>query len=131
MTALLEFKSVSASVGERTLLEGIEFEVSRGEVVGLVGRNGVGKTTLMRLASAIQLPSSGLVRVEGVDIDTFTRRALARRIALVPQDLHVPFPFPLATEMPHRQEHHASGRWLPAKIQRSWSTQLHVPSARY
>ena len=93
MTALLEFKSVSASVGERTLLKGIEFEVSRGEVVGLVGRNGVGKTTLMRIASAIQLPSSGLVRVEGVDIDTFTRRALARRIALVPQDLHVPFPF--------------------------------------
>ena len=93
MTALLEFKGVSASVGERILLEGIEFEVSRGEVVGLVGRNGVGKTTLMRIASAIQLPSSGLVRVEGVDIDTFTRRALARRIALVPQDLHVPFPF--------------------------------------
>ena len=57
MTALLEFKGVSASVGERTLLEGIEFEVSRGEVVGLVGRNGVGKTTLMRIASAIQLPS--------------------------------------------------------------------------
>ncbi|MGY8736171.1 MAG: ATP-binding cassette domain-containing protein, partial [bacterium] len=45
MTALLEFKGVSASVGERVLLEGIEFEVSRGEVVGLVGRNGVGKTT--------------------------------------------------------------------------------------
>ena len=93
MTALLEFKGVSASVGERVLLEGIAFEVSRGEVVGLVGRNGVGKTTLMRIASAIQLPSSGLVRVEGVDIDTFTRRALARRIALVPQDLHAPFPF--------------------------------------
>ena len=93
MTALLEFRDVSASVGERTLLEGIEFSVSRGEVVGLVGRNGVGKTTLMRIASAIQPPSRGLVRVEGVDIDTFTRRALARRIALVPQDLHVPFPF--------------------------------------
>jgi iron complex transport system ATP-binding protein len=90
---VLAFEDVSVAAGGRTLLSGLDFSLQRGEVVGLVGRNGVGKTTLLRVATAVCPPSKGRVRVEGRALDDLSRRALARRVALVPQDLHVPFPF--------------------------------------
>lgn len=89
----LSFEDVSVAIGGRTLLSGLDFALQPGEVLGLVGRNGVGKTTLLRVASAVLPAASGRVRL-GVDaVDRLGRRALARRLALVPQDLHVPFPF--------------------------------------
>jgi iron complex transport system ATP-binding protein len=89
----LRFERISARVGGHTLLEGIDFEARPGEVVGLVGRNGVGKTTLLRIASATLAPASGQVLLGDLPVSEMPRRELARRIALVPQDLHVPFPF--------------------------------------
>ena len=89
----LRFDGVAVRVGDRTILEGVDFVVPPGEVVGLVGRNGVGKTSLLRTAGAALRPSQGRVCLDEDAVETLTRRALARRLALVPQDLHVPFPF--------------------------------------
>jgi iron complex transport system ATP-binding protein len=89
----LRFEFVTARVGGQTLLEGIDFETRPGEVVGLIGRNGVGKTTLLRMASASLAPSAGRVLLGETPVGLIPRRKLARRIALVPQDMHVPFPF--------------------------------------
>jgi iron complex transport system ATP-binding protein len=89
----LRFEGLTASLGGRVILEAIDFEVSPGEVVGLVGRNGVGKTTLLRLATGALVASAGRVLLGDESIDQLSRRRLAQRIALVPQDLHVPFPF--------------------------------------
>ncbi|MEM9177625.1 MAG: ABC transporter ATP-binding protein [Myxococcota bacterium] len=93
MSAALHFDGVRADVGGRTLLTGLDFTVRPGEVVGLVGRNGVGKTTLLRIASAALAPAEGRVLLGEEEVARMARRALARRLALVPQDLHVPFPF--------------------------------------
>jgi len=87
------FEDISVALGGRVILEGIDFEVAPGEVVGLVGRNGVGKTTLLRLAAGALEPGSGRIRLAEESIGSLSRRALARHLALVPQDLHVPFPF--------------------------------------
>ena len=89
----VRFEGVAVELGGRPILSGIDFEVSPGEVVGLVGRNGVGKTTLLRLANRALAPSEGRVMLGGESIASFSRRRLARGVALVPQDLHVPFPF--------------------------------------
>ena len=67
--------------------------VRPGEIVGLVGRNGVGKTTLLRLATGALAPVAGRVMLGQDPVETLSRRAVARRLALVPQDMHVPFPF--------------------------------------
>lgn len=89
----LRFEGVAASRGGRRLLHGIDFEVRPGEIVGLAGRNGVGKTTLLQLANGLLAPTAGRVLIGNTPVRSLRRRAVARRIALVPQDLHVPFPF--------------------------------------
>jgi iron complex transport system ATP-binding protein len=62
-------------------------------VVGLVGPNGAGKTTLLRVASRVLAPDAGVARFDGRPLDAYARRALSRRLAVVPQDTAIPFPF--------------------------------------
>ena len=92
-TSKLAFKGLSVELGGRLILEHIDFDVAPGEVVGLVGRNGVGKTTLLRLAAGALIPMSGSMLLGEESLASLSRRARAQRLALVPQDLHVPFPF--------------------------------------
>jgi iron complex transport system ATP-binding protein len=62
-------------------------------VLTLVGPNGAGKTTLFRVASRVLRPSSGSVSLLGRPLDAFSRRELARVLAVVPQDASIAFPF--------------------------------------
>lgn len=97
-SAGLCFESVGVRFGEQTVLEDVSFEVGLGEVVGLVGCNGAGKTTLVRAATRSLRPDAGRVTLAGHPVESLSRRALATRVATVPQDIHVPFPF-LAGEL--------------------------------
>ena len=96
MSALLELTDVAVRLGEREVLDGVSLAVGAGEVVGLVGRNGAGKTTVVRAASGIVLArhreERGLA-VAGRELAAWSRRELARRVAVVPQHGSVPFPF--------------------------------------
>ena len=67
--------------------------VARGSIVGLLGPNGSGKTTLLRIVAGILPPLSGTVLISGQPIERLTRRELARRIAVVPQETHSTFDF--------------------------------------
>jgi iron complex transport system ATP-binding protein len=89
----LAFEGVALELGGRSVLRDVSFEVEPGEVVGLLGRNGAGKTSLLRMATRVLEPDAGLVRFAGQELASYSRRQIARRIATVPQDLHVPFPF--------------------------------------
>jgi iron complex transport system ATP-binding protein len=89
----LAFEDVALRLGGRELLRGVTLEVAPGEIVALVGRNGAGKTTLFRVASRILLPDRGEVRIAGRPQAAFTRRELARELAVVPQDVGIAFPF--------------------------------------
>jgi iron complex transport system ATP-binding protein len=67
--------------------------VPHGAIVGLLGPNGSGKTTLLRLLAGTQAPAAGEIRADGVPLATLTRREIARRIAVVPQETHAAFDF--------------------------------------
>jgi len=77
----------------RRVLDGVSLEVSRGSVVGLLGPNGSGKTTLLRILSGGLAPLSGSVRLDGQPLGALTRRALAQRMAVVPQETRATFDF--------------------------------------
>lgn len=96
MSARLALDGVALRLGDRTVLGGVDLAVAPGEVVGLVGRNGAGKTSLLRIAAGALAPDAGRVLLDGRAIGSFDRRERARHVALVPQDTQVPFPFSVA-----------------------------------
>jgi len=90
---LLDVESITFGYGREPLLYDVAMNVKRGEMVGLLGPNGSGKTTLLRLLSGVLVPQEGSIFLEGRDLRHWGRRKVAQRIALVPQELHMPFAF--------------------------------------
>lgn len=93
MAPILEFRDVSFARAAHGIFEHLNLSVQSGEIVALLGPNGVGKTTLLRLAAGLLTPSSGSVSVSGRELPAWSRRELAETVALVPQELEVPFAF--------------------------------------
>src|SRR5439155_10302193 len=79
--------------GAPLVLDHVSLEVGRGTIVGLLGPNGSGKTTLLRVLAGILPPLSGRVSIDGQRVEQMTRRELARRLAVVPQETHSTFDF--------------------------------------
>jgi len=77
----------------RPVVDGVSLSVSRATIVGLLGPNGSGKTTLLRLLSGTLIPDHGRVFLDGQAIAEMSRRDLARRIAVVPQETHSAFDY--------------------------------------
>jgi len=74
-------------------LRDVSVDIPRGSFTGLLGPNGCGKTTLLKLMSGILRPRGGDVTLEGEPIGRIARRQLARRIAVVPQETHPAFDY--------------------------------------
>ncbi len=87
---MLKLDAVHAHYGLSHVLQGVTLAVGKGEVVGLFGRNGVGKTTLIKTVAGWVRPSSGSVRFDGEDIGGLAPDQICRRgIGLVPEDRRV------------------------------------------
>lgn len=82
----------AASRGRR-VVAGVSLDVPAGAFVGLLGPNGSGKTTLLKLLAGLLTPAGGEVLVDGRPLPQWTRRELARRIAIVPQEVHPTFDY--------------------------------------
>jgi iron complex transport system ATP-binding protein len=89
----LEITNVSLGYGKKTVLSDIDLEVNTGEIVCLIGPNGVGKTTLFKAILGFLKPSSGHIYLNGTDVSRWNHKEFARCIAYVPQAHNTPFPF--------------------------------------
>ena len=65
---VLELAQVGKRYGETAAVDGVSFSVGRNEIVGLVGPNGAGKTTTINMVLGVLEPSSGTIRIGGVDL---------------------------------------------------------------
>ena len=87
---MLELKGVHAHYGLSHVLQGIDLRVGKGEIIGLFGRNGVGKTTVIKTIAGWVAPSSGQVLFEGERLDGVSADRICRRgIGLVPEDRRI------------------------------------------
>ena len=94
MTApALVFRKVRFGYGAVPVLDGFDLTIGHGELVGLLGPNGVGKTTIVRLASGAVAPAAGRIDLFGDDLGALRTRERARRVAVVPQETHPVFEF--------------------------------------
>jgi len=87
---MLDLKAVHAHYGLSHVLQGIDITVGEREVVGLFGRNGVGKTTTLRCVAAWLSPSDGEILLNGEAISGLSADKIARRgVAFVPEDRRI------------------------------------------
>jgi iron complex transport system ATP-binding protein len=86
-------RSLVAGYGARGVLQRIDLTLEPGALIALVGPNGAGKSTLLRALAGLIRPTAGAVTLDGVDVATLSRSALASRIAVVPQTFDTLFPF--------------------------------------
>jgi branched-chain amino acid transport system ATP-binding protein len=88
--ALLEVEKIETSYGLSQALFGISMTVEPGEIVALLGRNGVGKTTVMRSIIGLTPPNRGIVRWKGEEIQGLPTYRIARKgVGFVPEDRRI------------------------------------------
>lgn len=84
--ALLELESISRRLGGRAVLHDVSFSLGRGDVLGLLGANGAGKSTTLAIIAGVLAPDSGQVRLDGHDINE-NSRAVRNAIGWVPESV--------------------------------------------
>ena len=86
------YDSLDEATGSFSLRD-VSVAFQRGSLTGLLGPNGCGKTTLLKLMAGVLRPRQGAIMLDGRAIDGISRRKLARRIAVVPQETHPAFDY--------------------------------------
>lgn len=81
----IRVQDISLGYGHKAALERLNFQVKAGEMVGLIGPNGCGKSTVIRALSRVISPLSGRIAFDGQNLVSLSRKELARRLAVVPQ----------------------------------------------
>lgn len=89
---MLRLENIRFSIAEKEILKGISARFDSRAIHGIVGPNGSGKSTLLKNICRVWRPDSGAVRIDGRDARALSRRALSRRVTLVPQNTSVEFP---------------------------------------
>ena len=82
---MIQVEHLSRRYGDLTAVDDVSFHIGRGEVVGLLGHNGAGKTTIMKMLTGFLEPTSGTIRVDDLEIDRDIR-AIQARIGYLPEN---------------------------------------------
>ena len=124
--ALVEFRAVgfaypgSADRSHRGFaIRELSIDVRRGEVLGVIGPNASGKTTLIRLLSKVLSPARGEILLDGKSVARLSRAAVARRIAVVPQEVPHGFPYTVEELVLMGRFPHAPGRVFESEEDRA------------
>ena len=87
INTIIEFENVSLAYGNRLILDNINFKINEGQIFGMLGPNGVGKSTIFNLITGLIVPKTGKIKIEGEDVTKFPiyLRTKKFRVGYVPQ----------------------------------------------
>jgi iron complex transport system ATP-binding protein len=88
---VIELRDVTVEYRGRAVVRGVDLDIAAGERVALIGPNGAGKSTLLRVITGLVRPAAGRASLDGTPIERLDRSAIARRLAVVPQQATLPF----------------------------------------
>jgi iron complex transport system ATP-binding protein len=91
--AKLEIENITLDYGQRSVIRDLSFQLYPSELLGLVGPNGCGKTSVIKSLSRVLTPSSGRILLDGNELAGIPRNELARIIGVVPQNPSLPETF--------------------------------------
>ncbi len=85
--SIIEFNNVSLSYGNRLILDNISFKINEGQIFGMLGPNGVGKSTIFNLLTGLISPNSGKIKINNIDVTNYPvyLRTKKFRVGYVPQ----------------------------------------------
>ena len=112
----LSLRNLTVRIAGKTVCEQLDLELAPGKCVGMLGANGVGKTTLLHTLAGLRAPLQGDVRLFDKSIATLGRRRIAQQLALLMQDQDDPFPSSvLETCLIGRHPHVGFWQWESAQ----------------
>ncbi len=87
LNSIIEFENVSLSYGNRLILDNINFKINEGQIFGMLGPNGVGKSTIFNLITGLISPNSGKIKINGEDVTEYPiyLRTKKFKVGYVPQ----------------------------------------------
>ena len=90
---MMETRSIFFRYHEDWVLQDVSLRIQKGEFIGVIGPNGSGKTSLLKILYRLLIPQRGEVFWEGIPLRKMERAEIAKKIAVVPQETHSLFPF--------------------------------------
>ena len=90
---MIRLQHISMSYGGREILRDVSADIAAGRITAVMGPNGCGKTTLLRLIGGLLEPTAGTVTVDGRDVGSYRPRELAQKVAFVRQHAQTDFDF--------------------------------------
>ena len=87
INSIIEFENISLSYGSRLILDNINFKINEGQIFGMLGPNGVGKSTIFNLITGLISPASGKIKIYGEDVNNYPVYLRTKRfkVGYVPQ----------------------------------------------
>ncbi len=87
LNSIIEFQNISLSYGNRLILDNINFKINEGQIFGMLGPNGVGKSTIFNLITGLINPGTGKIKIAGEDVTQYPvyLRTKKYKVGYVPQ----------------------------------------------
>jgi iron complex transport system ATP-binding protein len=91
--SIITAENINFSYTAKPVMEDVSFAVDEAQIVAIIGPNGSGKTTLLKIINGTLFPASGQMLIDGKDTLQWSHQEIARKVAIVPQETAIIFPF--------------------------------------